>query len=184
MRASPARHRPRDGGTATLIDVLTRQSKRLNRLAVGLGMTAAEAEDVVQDVSVQALKYKHLDLTDREATAWLVRTTANRCKLEHRKHKRRQRFDRALMREILPALNESRPAGTDAIQSEHVELLNETLGELREELLVPLVLRYFCDMTSSEVGHTLNLKPSAVRSRLQEARLSLARTLIKRGFIP
>ena len=72
----------------------------------------------------------------------------------------------------------------DAIRGEHVDMLNETLTELSETLLVPLVLRYFCDMNSTEIGDALESTPSTVRSRLQEARLSLARALIKRGFVP
>lgn len=147
-------------------------------------MNGTEAEDVVQDVAVQAINHKQLELTGHEATAWLIRTTVNRCKLEHRKHKRQQQYDRALMLEILPKLNKTRLPGMEAIQSEHVDMLHETLGGLKETQLAPLVLRYFCDMTSTEVGHALNLKPSAVRSRLQDARLSLAKMLIKRGLVP
>ena len=147
-------------------------------------MTATKAEDVIQDVSVQALKHQHLQFTDQEASAWLIRTTANRCKLEHRKQKRRQRYDRTMLQEILPKLNASGSAEMCAIRAEHVDMLNETLTELSETLLVPLVLRYFCDMNSTEIGDVLKITASTVRSRLQEGRLSLAGALIKRGFLP
>ena len=63
-------------------------------------------------------------------------------------------------------------------------MLNEALTELSETLLVPLLLRYFCDMNSTEIGDILKVTPSTVRSRLQDARLSIARALIKRGFVP
>lgn len=132
------RQRPRERGEGILIETLTRQSERLIRLALGLGMTGAKAEDVLQDVSVQALKHQQLEFTDREAIAWLIRTTANRCHLEYRKLSRRQRLSREMLRDILPKLNAARPAEEDAIRGEHLDMLNDALTELSETLLVPL----------------------------------------------
>ena len=58
------------------------------------------------------------------------------------------------------------------------------LQQLDGSLLAPMVLRYFCDLNSSEVGRILDLSPSTIRSRLREARLILAKRLMKRGVEP
>jgi DNA-directed RNA polymerase specialized sigma24 family protein len=62
--------------------------------------------------------------------------------------------------------------------------VRETLQKLDGSLLGPLVLRYFCDLNSTEIGQILELKQSTVRSRLREARLVLARQLMRRGVEP
>ncbi|MHC4285989.1 MAG: RNA polymerase sigma factor, partial [Planctomycetota bacterium] len=63
-----------------------------------------------------------------------------------------------------------------------LEIMRETLHELDESLLTPMVLRYFCDLNSREVGRILAISPSTVRSRLREARMILAKRLVKRGI--
>jgi DNA-directed RNA polymerase specialized sigma24 family protein len=39
-----------------LVDVFLRERERLARIAAGMGMDRADADDVLQDVSVQVLK--------------------------------------------------------------------------------------------------------------------------------
>ncbi len=62
--------------------------------------------------------------------------------------------------------------------------MRKTLQEMDESLLAPMVLRYFCDLNSREIGEILTLSPLAVRSRLRKARMILAKRLIKRGVEP
>ena len=57
----------------------------------------------------------------------------------------------------------------------------EALRDLDDGLLRPLVLRYFCDLTSAEIGEILALPAPTVRSLLHKGRLALAKALMKRG---
>ncbi|GAI81191.1 unnamed protein product, partial [marine sediment metagenome] len=87
--------------------------------------------------------------------------------------------------EILKRRSENKTASkrTDekVIDAEELEIVRESLQELDDSLLGPMVLRYFCDLNSKEVGEILGLKPSTVRSRLREARMILAKRLLERG---
>jgi DNA-directed RNA polymerase specialized sigma24 family protein len=47
-----------------------------------------------------------------------------------------------------------------------------------------MMLRYFCGLNSTEIGQVLGLSASAVRSRLREGRMILARKLMERGIEP
>ena len=49
-------------------------------------------------------------------------------------------------------------------------------------LLVPLVLRYFCNLSSQQIGETLELNPSTVRGRLRQGRIILAKELLKKNI--
>ena len=70
------------------------------------------------------------------------------------------------------------------IIAEELEIARESLRELDDSLLGPMVLGYFCDLNSKEVGKILALSPSTVRSRQREARMILARRLVERGVEP
>ena len=131
---------------------------------------------------MEALKGKAEFRGEREARNWLVRVTVNRCLLEYR---RRKRFRRAA-EEILKRKeqNQSAPQQPEdrIIRAEEMEAVRRGLHELEGELLTPLVLRYFLDLNSSEIGEILALNPNTVRSRLREGRLKLAQQLKAKGL--
>jgi RNA polymerase sigma factor (sigma-70 family) len=150
---------------------------QLRRIIAGMGLGAADAEDILQEVSIEALRRDQPFGQDGEATRWITRITINRCLLEYRK---RQRFVRnaalAVQRREAPV---SRADGLvqDAIQREEIEAMRKALPELDGTLLVPVVLQYFCGMTSDEIGKVLGISGPAVRTRVREARMILAKRL-------
>jgi RNA polymerase sigma-70 factor (ECF subfamily) len=177
----PASGRSSEAG---FFDIFTREFGQLKRIVAGMGISSSDAEDVLQDVSVQALKRAGEYRTASEAVHWLIKVTVNRCLTEHRRRKRfRRQVSEILKRRSKAKAYPTRP-DEKIIQTEELEIVRETLQELDNTLLMPLVLRYFCDMNSKEVGEILELKSSTVRSRLQEGRMILAKRLIERGIEP
>ncbi|MHC4570014.1 MAG: sigma factor-like helix-turn-helix DNA-binding protein [Planctomycetota bacterium] len=51
-----------------------------------------------------------------------------------------------------------------------------------ESLQVPLAMRYFCALNSTEIGEILDLEPGTVRKRLYKGRIVLADALLKKGI--
>ena len=169
---------------ASFVDIFFAEMGRLKRIIAGMGLSASDVEDILQDVSIRALKQPGRSRTKEQCVRWLIKVTVNRCLTEFR---RRQRFRRKAS-EILKRRSETatNPATADknVIVAEEIEIMRETLQELDETLLPPMVLRYFCGLDSKEVGEILALSPSTVRSRQRKARMILARRLIKRGVEP
>jgi RNA polymerase sigma factor (sigma-70 family) len=167
-----------------LFEIFIAEFGRLQRIAAGMGLSASDAQDVLQDVSVQALRQRGKWESRDEAIQWLTKVTANRCLMHHR---RRKRFSRSAA-EIIKRRTENavEAAGTDAkaIAAEELEIVRQTLSELDESLLTTMVLRYFCGLNSTEIGHILALSPSTVRSQLREGRTILAKRLMERGVEP
>ncbi len=167
---------------ANFVDIFSAEMGRLKRIIAGMGLGASDAEDVLQDVVIQALRRAGKCQTKEDSIRWLIKVTVNRCLMEHR---RRRSFCRRAP-EILKRRSETKTDSTTAEQNvivtEEIEIMRETLHELDESLLAPMVLRYFCDLNSREVGRILALSPSTVRSRLREARMVLAKRLVKRGI--
>ena len=167
---------------SNFVDVFLAELGRLKRIVAGMGLSASDSEDVLQDVSMQALRRSGKHQTKEESIRWLIKVTVNRCLIEHR---RRKTFRRRAS-EILKRRSETKTDSTaeKVIAAEELEIVRESLQELDETLLTPMVLRYFCDLNSKEVGEILALRPSTVRSRLREARMILAKRLIERGVKP
>jgi RNA polymerase sigma-70 factor (ECF subfamily) len=167
-----------------LFEMFIAELDRLRRIAAGMGLGASDAEDALQDVSVKVLRQHRKCKRRDEAVRWLTKVTINRCLVHHR---RRKRFSRSAA-EIIKRRTESavEPAGTDAraIAAEELEIVRQTLSQLDESLLTTMVLRYFCGLNSTEIGHILALSPSTVRSRLREGRMILAKRLMERGIEP
>jgi RNA polymerase sigma-70 factor (ECF subfamily) len=164
-----------------LMDVFYAELGRLKRIAAGFGLSASDGEDVLQDVSIKALERSGENRTHQEYIRWLIKVTVNRCLMEHR---RRRSFYRQAC-EILKRRAETKtnPKRTDekVINAEELEIVRQSMQKLDDSLLGPVVLRYFCDLNSSEVGEILGLKASTVRSRLREGRMILAKRLLEKG---
>jgi RNA polymerase sigma-70 factor (ECF subfamily) len=167
-----------------LMDVFYAELGRLKRIAAGFGLSASDGEDVLQDVSIKVLERSGENRTHQEYIRWLTKVTVNRCLTEHR---RRRSYHRQT-HEILKRRAElkTKPNRTDekVINSEELEIVRENLQKIDGALLAPVVLRYFCDLNSSQIGDILGLKASTVRSRLREGRMILAKRLLERGVGP
>ena len=106
---------------------------------------------------------------------WLFQVTANQCRLEHRRRKRWE--------EVFAALTFWRAGSTSVDSSERAEQLELTvnveraLSKLSTVEREIVVLRYFCDFDSSQIGEMLSLPSATVRSHLAKARKQLAKEL-------
>ena len=168
-----------------LLTVFLRQRECLRRIAAGMGMNSADAEDVLQDVSLQVLKYGNRFEQENVMMRWLVRTTVNHCLSEHRRRFRRK-ATRILRRR--PDLGRVLDEGGGTVErvglSEELEIIRQTLVELDPSLLLIVVLRYFCDFDSKAIAEIAEMNASTIRGRLREARMILATRLSQREIEP
>lgn len=174
-----ARPEMEKAATPPLMDVFLQELGLLKCIIAGMGFGRRDAEDILQDVSVQVLKQQIDNISRPSALAWLKRVTVNRCISECR---RRARFQRRVPMVFRHQQAKGRAvAGPDEriIRQERINMLRQALKNLDDELLMPLVLRFFCDQNASEIAETLNMRASTVRSRLRKARMILADTLMK-----
>ena len=153
----------------------------LARLACAMGIDPGRADDVLQEVYVTAWRKGPAEADRAGLKRWLLRVTVNRCNLEHRR--------RARWREVLNGLarlwNNSDHAGDPAeavSRGEEREMVRRGLGRLEPQLRSVLVLRYFAQFDSKEIGRILELPDATVRSRLVAARKRLALELKRSGY--
>jgi len=164
-----------------LMDVFYSELGRLKRIAAGFGLSASDGEDVLQDVSIKVLERSGENRTHQEYIRWLTKVTVNRCLTEHRRRRSFYRHTHEILKR--QAEFKTKPNRTDekVINAEELEIVRENLQKIDGAVLAPVILRYFCDLNSSQIGEILGLKASTVRSRLREGRMILAKRLLERG---
>ncbi len=167
-----------------MVDIFLAQQPRLRRIAAGMGLDASDVEDVLQDVSIKALKGPANLQSKEQSTRWLIRVTLNRCLTEHRRRRRFKRRAGEILKHRSQTYQAEKATDHKAIQAEEIEIMRKGLQELDHSLLAPMVLRYFCQLKSKEIADILDLPASTVRGRLRDARMILAKKLQKRGLEP
>jgi len=173
---------PTGGDLATVkpAEVFPAETALLRKVVAGLGLRMGDADDVLQAVSVKCLNHAAA-FTDRcQCRRWLIRVTTNECLTEHRRVLRfRKHAARIVERRPRPI---AKGPVQSAVSSEQLEAVQEALRDLDDEILRPLVLKYFCDLSSAEIGQTLDMPASTVRSLIRKGRMALAKALMKRGI--
>jgi RNA polymerase sigma-70 factor (ECF subfamily) len=161
-------------------EVFLTETALLRKVIAGLGLRGADADDILQTVSVKCLHHAGGFTDRRRCRRWLIRVTTNECITEHR---RAARFRRHSANTVERRCRPTAKGPIDsAVSSEQIGAVQEALHEMDEKLLKPLVLRYFCDLKSAEIGEILDLPATTVRSLLLKGRLALAKALLNRGI--
>lgn len=154
-------------------------ASELSRLASAMGLPVERVQDVLQDVYLVGLQKCPRVVGRDELRRWLFRVTVNRCNLEHRRGRRWQ----AVLKNLAPLRPTSSDRGVEAATwyDDERRMVAEGLKALDPVLKSVLVLRYFIDLNSKEIGCILDLPDSTVRSRLRKARRQLATALKQMG---
>jgi RNA polymerase sigma-70 factor, ECF subfamily len=168
------------GGGQDLFGVLVRrhQQQVLHLCASVLGPEGRdEAQDLVQEVFVQAHRRLASFRGESAFATWLYRLAFNRA-VDWRRQSRRHWMpdsERALSRIV----DVRRDANPDEITfaSQRSAALLEGLDRLPEVQRTVLLLHYWADRSVDEIAGMLDSKPGTVKSHLHRARRALAREL-------
>lgn len=129
----------------------------------------AAAEEVAQETFVRAYR-ADTQVDDGDARRWLRRVAVN---LALNRLRSRTREERALGR-----VGFAPDAGDDPADAVVTRLdTNSALARLPERLRIPVILRYYVDLSERDIASALELRVGTVKSRLHEARQLLAADL-------
>ena len=140
---------------------------------------AGEAEDAAQEAFLRA--YANLNRYDpsRSFKTWLLSIASNHC--IDRLRKRRLTWlsideDEGL--DPHPSLVSNEPTPEAAyLENERSNDIQDLMAQLPPEYRVVVVLRYWYDMSYTEIAESLDTTESAVKSRLFRARQALAKLM-------
>ncbi len=147
------------------------------RLALSILDDSNEAEDATQDSLLAALRSLDSFRSASSPTTWLYSITVNICRTRLQRHKRRERLTK-ILGTILQVHKARQPSVEEnAIQNEADTTLWRAIHGMNEKHRIPIVLRYYHDLSVSEIARILQIPEGTVHSRLNTARRQLHHVL-------
>ena len=138
----------------------------------------ADAEEAVQDAFLRAWRFRNSLTAVPSIRPWLYRVVVNSCYSKLRSeipHRDRRADDGPLTH--LPEPPGRGGAGDPELRAERAEVAETVLAALQRlpvSLRVPVVLRYYADLSERDIALAIGRRQGTVKSRLHEARRRLA----------
>jgi len=151
--------------------VRTHQSA-VHRLALSVLDDPSEAEEATQDAFVAALKALESYRQEAAFTTWLYAITLNVCRGRLRQRRMRERV--VMVQKWFGVGSSASPSPEGAaITTERDSALWQAIQNLGEKHRLPIILRYYHDLSVTEIAQTLDINEGTVHSRLNTAREQL-----------
>ena len=135
--------------------------------------TRADAEEAVQEAFLRAWRFRDSLADVPSIRPWLYRVVVNSCYSKLRReipHRDRRAGDEPLAQ--LAAADADTEASAE--RTELADTVVAALSRLPVSLRVPVVLRYYADLSERDIARAIGRRPGTVKSRLHEARRRLA----------
>lgn len=170
----------RAGDTSAVEHFVQTYQQELYRLALSILDDSNEAEEVTQEALLAALRALDAYHGASSLKTWLFSITVNICRTRLQRHKRqdqlKQIMDGILKRQSTPSVEER------AVQNESNEALWRAIHGMNEKHRIPIVLRYYHDLSVAEIANILQIPEGTVHSRLNTAR-RLLHAVLKEGSL-
>ncbi|WP_221564919.1 sigma-70 family RNA polymerase sigma factor [Alkalihalobacillus sp. TS-13] len=161
-----------------LVEIMNLYGNDLTRLAYSYVKEQTLAEDITQEVFVKC--YMKLDTFKGNSSVktWLNRITINKCK-DHLKSGWRKYIQFELPIFKTPK-TKTTPESELNKKIDH-DALTEAILDLPVKYREIIILHYFQELSTNEIGLLLNMKDTSIRTRLRRARQLLEDELNKRN---
>lgn len=166
-------------GDETAIEQLVQTYQQgVFRLALSVLGDPSEANDVAQDTFVSALRALKRYQVSSSFKAWLYTIALNLSRSKLRKRKALERLKQSLSVLFHLRLQQSQTPEDTVIEREIDAALWNALECLGEKQRLPILLRYYNDLSVKEIAEILNIKEGTVHSRLSIGRERLRSELV------
>ncbi len=157
--------------------IVDRYAKTIYNLALNFFANREDAEDITQDVFLKV--YNNIDKFREEKSfkSWLVRISTNHCIDHWRKTKRSAR--RIELSDDLIRIDHT--PEDKAVKNGDVTNLRNKISILDPDLRLLLIMRDIQEYSYQEIADTLDLPLGTVKSRINRARVKLAKAFMDEG---
>jgi RNA polymerase sigma factor (sigma-70 family) len=153
------------GETAAFDQIVAAHQQRIARLVHRLLGEPGEVEDVVQEVFLCVLQNLGRFRGESKLSTWLTAIALNKCRSHHRRRLLRPRSLLRLAKALVAPRDQIQPSEAAEIHQE----LRRAVQQLPARYHEPIVLRYFEEMSPSEIGQVLGISANNVEVRLTRA---------------
>jgi RNA polymerase sigma-70 factor, ECF subfamily len=156
----------------------------LFRLALSILDDPAEASEATQDAFISMLRAMKGYEEKSSFRAWAYTITLNLCRNRLRKRKTIEKLKQTLSSIFQTQIQKIPSPEEMVIQNESDALLWKSLDNLGEKHRIPLILRYFHDLSPLEIAEVLEISEGTVHSRLHYGRERLRISLVNSPDLP
>lgn len=165
-------------GDERAIELLVRQHEAgVFRLALSIVGDADEANEITQETFIAALRSLRSYQEKTSFKAWLYTITLNMSRSRLRKQKVVDRLKTALATIFRVEIQKQSSPEEVVLQNEKETVVWKALNELDERHRIIMILRYFQELSTSEIARILSISEGTVHSRLHTARERLRNAL-------
>ena len=168
----------RVGDSSAIESFVQTYQQDVYRLALSILDDPSEADDATQESLLAALRALDSFHGASSLKTWLFSITVNICRTRLQKQKRRERL-RQILSGILQATR-TVSVEESTIENESDEALWSAVHTMDEKHRIPIVLRYYHDLSIAEIATILQIPEGTVHSRLNTAR-RLLHSALKEG---
>jgi RNA polymerase sigma-70 factor (ECF subfamily) len=171
------------------MDILVDRYKAdLFSLCVKMTRCRLDADDLFQDTWIRVMKRLDSYSSEHRFKAWLFAICINRYRDLYRWHKRWRR--RGRRRDVgegtedqLASIEAPDPdPEQEAISEENKVIVRRAIDQLDDSLRLPILLHYFQDLSTEEIGEVLKIPQGTVKSRLHKGRKRLRASMENAGY--
>lgn len=165
-------------GDEQAIEILIRTYEaNIFRLAFSIVQDSFMASEITQETFLSALKHLRSYQEKSSLKAWLYTITVNTSKSYLRKRKTVEKL-RSTLTSIFQIANQNQPSPEEfVLQNERDKILMKALDQLDEKHRMVVLLRYFQDLSITEIAEILSINEGTIHSRLHYAREKLREIL-------
>ena len=153
--------------------------KPIYRLCASYAPSAAEAEELTQEVYFKLWENLHRYRAGSNFMAWAWRVAKNLI-IDSYRRSRREREAAWLDPEIIEQLPAPDDPHEQTERRQRLRLISTSLHQMAEELATLVLMRDFAGMSYQEMSEATELPLGTVKSRLNRARLELATAVRRR----
>lgn len=163
-------------------DFIQEHQPRVYNTALNILQNEQDAEEITQDVFVEAYNKAHTFKGESQVSTWLYRITTNKCIDHIRSKKRKKRF--ALLTQLFHDSGEPISDASDFVHpgvvaenKEKAAVLYKAIEQLPETQKVAFLLSETGGLNYGEISEILGTSVSSIESLLFRARKNLRKTL-------
>ena len=159
-----------EGDEAAVARLVQEHQLGVFRLTLSILNDPGEANEATQDTFISALRSLNSYRETSTFKAWLYTIALNTSRSRLRKRKALERLQHTLTAIFRVQSQQPQTLEDVIINNEEETALWKALEKLGEKHRIPIVLRYYHDLTIAEIAEILNIKEGTVHSRLSIAR--------------
>ena len=167
------------GETELFSQFVTEHRSKVFHTALGLLHSRHDAEDITQDVFLEAFRALATFRNDSKIATWLYRITVNRSLNLLKKKKRSafiQSFDQlfSATAKDVELINDQTPTSQESMEeAQQLDILHATIDKLPENQRIAFTLNKYEELSYAEIAEVMKISVSAVESLIFRARRSV-----------